>query len=268
MKTAIVTGGTKKDVAAMAVLALNLQETNKQLADELIIFHDGISDSDQKIICKIMPARFIKYKCPVSKLKLYQNPSIRYFSTMLFCKFECFKLLDEYDAVVWTDYDVLIKDSIQEILQKECGFYVVANGEMTLQSMFHSSVCKRDMDAYDMQGECITTPLFVMRKDIGIYMKYYEWCYKALKEYYRDLYLAEQCIFSMLVQKFHIPYSKIDLETYVVHPKDDSARAKILHAYGQPKFWNGIENTKWEKYYTEWLNMGGKDYYKKRTKKC
>lgn len=261
MKTALVTGGTKKDVAAMAVLALNIQETNKNLADELVIFHDGIAQCDQMLIKQIMPTRFIRYRCPVSKLKLYQNASIRYFSTMLFCKFECLKLLDEYDAVVWSDYDVLIKESIQEILQEEHGFYVVANSERTLQSMFHTSINKRDMSAYDMQGESITTPLFVMRRDIGNYHEYYDWCYKALGAFYRDLYLAEQCIYSMLVQKYRIPYSKISLETYVVHPKDDNEKAKILHAYGQPKFWNGLENSKWKEYYSRWLGMGGRDYY-------
>ena len=63
-KTAIVTGGTHKDVSAMGALALNIREITPELADELIIFHDGISEKEQQIIKQIFPAKFVRYKYP------------------------------------------------------------------------------------------------------------------------------------------------------------------------------------------------------------
>ena len=43
-KTAVVTGGTSNDVPAMACLVMNIKDTNPGLADEIVIYHDGISE--------------------------------------------------------------------------------------------------------------------------------------------------------------------------------------------------------------------------------
>ena len=59
-KTAIVTGGTKNHFPAMAVLALNIADKCPDIADELIIFHDGISEVEQKKVQQIFPTVFIK----------------------------------------------------------------------------------------------------------------------------------------------------------------------------------------------------------------
>ena len=81
-KTAIVTGGTKKDVSAMGVLALNIKEIAPDLADELIIYHDGISKKEQKIIQNIFPTRFCEYQFPIDFISRRKNSSLRYFSSM------------------------------------------------------------------------------------------------------------------------------------------------------------------------------------------
>lgn len=48
MKKAIVTGGTRNFFPAMAVLALNIADKCPDIADELVIYHDGVSRSQQK----------------------------------------------------------------------------------------------------------------------------------------------------------------------------------------------------------------------------
>jgi hypothetical protein len=59
----------------------------------------------------------------------------------------------------------------------------------------------------------------------------------------------------MLVQKFNLQYDELDMEMYCYHPKDATEKTKILHAYGQPKFWNGLDNEQWNRYYEEWKKM-------------
>ena len=49
----------------------------------------------------------------------------------------------------------------------------------------------------------------------------------------------------MMLQKFNIPYDELSNEIYALHPKYDKGKAEIVHAYGQPKFWNGYEDKSW-----------------------
>lgn len=255
MSTAIVTGGTKKDVDAMAVLALNLREVSPELADELVIFHDGISAEKQELICRIMPTRFIKYRCPISRLRLISNKTIRYFSPMIFCKYECLRLLDEYDTVIWTDYDVVIRENIDELKSLSADMCCMVNEDKPLRSMFYPSIEKEDMSGYDLDGESVTTPLFVLRKSMQSYNRLYQWCYDKTKQYLKHLYLPEQCIITMMTQCFETKYMKLPIPVYCMHPRQAGPETKILHAYGQPKFWSGLHNEIWEQYFEEWKKM-------------
>ena len=255
MSRAIVTGGTKNDADAMAVLAMNLKDTNPGIADCMIIFHDGISLDKQQKMKKIMPIRFIRYKYPVPIYKWIFNRYIRYFSPMIFCKYETFALLDEYDEVMWTDYDVVIKDSICELWYCEKNYSTIVNHEETLGKNFNDKAGKIKDFKYDMNLPGITTPLFVLKRGIGDPKKLTEWCYDMTRKYIKYLYLPEQCIFTMLASEFKLDYEELDLDTYCLHPKYAKPCTKILHAYGQPKFWNGLTNDTWNRYYEEYKNL-------------
>ena len=63
-KNALVTGGTKYDVAAFAVLLLSFLDKNPGLIDEFVVFHDGISKKDQQLLNRILPSRFVRYSFP------------------------------------------------------------------------------------------------------------------------------------------------------------------------------------------------------------
>lgn len=249
------TGGTNKDVDAMAVLALNLQEVSPGLADELIIFHDGIALKKQELISQIMPTRFVPYKCPINWFRLMSNETIRYFSPMIFCKYECLHLLEEFDTVIWTDYDIVIKESIDEIKSLPTDMSFMVNEDKPLRSMFYSSIEREDMTMFDLDGESIATPLFVFHSTLKEYQKLYQWCYEKTKKYLKHLYLPEQCIITMLTQHFQLEYSKMQIPVYCMHPKEALPETKILHAYGQPKYWNGLYNDIWNRYFEEWKRM-------------
>lgn len=252
MKTALVIGGTKKDIDAMGTLAVNIKDVCPGIADEIVVFHDGIRKKEQEKFNSIFPARFIRYKCPVNFIRLMLNETIRYFSPMVFCKFECFRLLEEYDTVIWTDYDILIKENIEELLTREGNFLTLVNEDVPLKNMFYRTIDKINMGHINMNGECVCAPLFVLRREVGDYKKYYEWCYVMTRKYLRHLYLPEQCIITMLTQEFDIPYTVLEEAIYCMHPREELPETKILHAYGQPKFWSGLENKNWNKYNRIW----------------
>ncbi len=260
-KTVIFTGGQKKDVAPMAVLALNIRDVCPNLADKLIIFHDGIEGKDQKLIQSIFPTEFRYFSFNLPQSVYESNSSIRYFSQMVFSKFQCFELLNEYDRVIWTDYDVVINHDLEELKDESRGGLQLIMSEGTLRYKFKEDMPEDFLRKYDMESDAgVSTPLLVLTKEIGDYNKYYEWCVSTTKKYAQYLNMPEEGIFSLLVQEFKIPLYPLPKPCYALHYRSDAADAAIHHAIGQPKFWNGLSNEKWNGYYSQWLRMGGTKY--------
>ena len=260
-RTVIFTGGQKKDVAPMAVLALNLRDVCPNLADKLIIYHDGIGTKDQELIKSIFPAEFRNFSFELPKRVVKNNPSIRYFSQMVFCKFECFKLLNDFDRVIWTDYDVVINRDLKELKDDTRGGLQLIMSDGTLRYKFKENMPEEFLSRYDMESNAgVSTPLLVLTREIGDYNSYYEWCIKTTREYAEYLNMPEESIFSLLVQEFNISVYPLPKPEYALHFRKNAADAAIHHAIGQPKYWNGLYNEKWQRYYKEWLNMGGSKY--------
>ena len=71
-----------------------------------------------------------------------------------------------------------------------------------------------------------------------------------------------------MLQDFNLSYDIIDNNLYLVHPTNTNLvpTAKILHAFCHPKFWNGLHNDDWEKYYSQWLKLGGTKHPDRQTK--
>lgn len=258
MKRAIVTGGTKSDVAAMAVFALNIQKTNADLFDKLVIFHDGISAKNQKLIQRIMDTEFVRYHYP-NKTK--NDEVVNNFSEMVFCKYECFRLLSEYDVVVWSDYDVVIKGSIAEICEFGEQTFNIIEDKKSFRDMFYKNILSGEVKKYDLNRPGLCTPIFALSNRLNAYKEIYDWCYEKTRAWDADLYLPEQCIFGLAVQEFGINTKAYSYEKYVCLPALSGGDELIIHAAGHPKFWEGLHNDMWEEMYAEWLGMGGSKYH-------
>lgn len=257
MKRAIVTGGTKSDVAPIAVFAINIRNTNAELFDELVVYHDGFKAKDMRLINDIFPTKFIKYEYP-NKSK--NDEVLSYFSKMLFCKYECFALLKDYDEVVWSDYDVVIQGSLKEICNASGRCINVLSCNDKLSSMFYKKITNEEILNYNLQCDGIPTPIFTISSDLSDYEKIHLWCYEKTKQYDEDIYYPEQCIFSLAIQEFNIDCKKYPFEIYACHPNNAVGDEIILHASGPVKFWNGLYNECWQSMYGEWRKMGGSSY--------
>ncbi len=261
LKTAIVTGGQKKDVAPMAVLALNIKEICPKLADKLVILHDGISKKDQDLIQGVYPTEFRRFYLDISRRAYRNNPSLRYFSYMVFCKFECFNLLNDYDIVIWTDYDVVINRDLEELKDVTREGLQLIMSEGTLGYKFKENMPKEFLEKYDMVSNAgVSTPLLVMTKAIGDYNEYYKWCMNTAGKYAEYLNMPEESIFSLLVQEYGIKVYPLPKPEYALQYSDDADDAAIHHAIGQPKYWNGLHHRLWAERYDKWVAMGGTPY--------
>lgn len=266
MKRALVTGGTRDDVAPIAVFVKNIKDTNRHLFDEIVVYHDGIKKKDQDLINSIYKTRFIKYDY---KPRTRNDEVISYFSRMVYCKYECFALLDDYDEVVWSDYDVVVQDKLDEFCTIENDNLNMLKCGDGLRTMLYKDIIHKEILSYDLDTDGITTALFVISNKLPRYNEIYRWCYDKTTEWGDDLYLPEQCIFALAIQEFDISIKYFEFNEYACFPTKALGGEKILHAAGPVKFWNGMNNDTWSRNYDTWLSIGGKRYsdYKKRLKR-
>jgi lipopolysaccharide biosynthesis glycosyltransferase len=253
-KNAVVFGLTSNHTFAVACVMMDLKKICPGLADEIVIIHDGIKPEQQQLLNSILPSRFIDYEFPVKDTSIFNQGTLKYFSKMVFTKFECFRLLNEYKNVLWLDYDIVIQKDISELFAPcKSGIKMMLSGKK-VSTQLHEEIAD-----YDMNAECVGTGTFVLQDNLENYQEMYSFCYDAVKRYAKKLYLPEQAIFDFVIQKFNLKIVPMAPEIYAPHPSEieKQEQAKIIHAYGQPKFWNGLKNEQWGKNYKEWLKMGG-----------
>jgi lipopolysaccharide biosynthesis glycosyltransferase len=243
---------------SIACVMMDIKRLSPSLADEYVVFHDGIKKADMKLLNSILPTRFIEYNLPFEDVSFIPPKILNYFTKMVFSKFECLKLLNEYKNILFLDYDIVIQNDISELFEfTESGIRMMPGNIKVREQLLYEN------NQYNMDCEGICACIFVFQDHIGDFNNMYEFCYRSLKKFASSLYLPEQAIFDFMIQKFNLNINPISSKMYSPHPtdKDLSKDVKILHAYGQPKFWNGLQNHQWESNYRFWLKIGGSGYY-------
>jgi lipopolysaccharide biosynthesis glycosyltransferase len=251
---ALAFGGTKNQAFAIACVMMDVKRLSPGLIDEVVIYHDGIKRKDKKIIRTILPTRFVHYRLPVSSSVGFNQSTIGHFSKMVFSKFEAFKLLDRYHNVLFTDYDIVIRDDISELLEPcESGIKLLP-AEQPVGEALHSPVGEFNMDR-----KSHSVAFVAVHDNLKAYHEIYKWCYRKTAEYAPSLYLPEQAVVNFAVEAFNLEPVHNEPDVYCLHPDNLARRptAKILHAYGAQKFWSGIKNEQWESNYRVWLQAGG-----------
>lgn len=251
---AVVFGLTANHAFAVACVMMDIKRLSPGMVDEVVIIHDGINKKDQRLLGSILPTRFILYDFPLISARVLNASAVQQFSRMVFTKFECLKLLNDYTNVMWSDYDIVIQSDISELFSHcDAGIKLMPSG-MPVRGQLLAPIAN-----YDMTAEAIGAGLFVFQDHLKDYMEMYRFCYAELDKYAEVLYMPEQAIFDFMVQRFNLNPAPIDRRIYSPHPTDQvlASSAKIIHAYGQPKFWNGMQNEQWKKNYRTWIDMGG-----------
>ena len=262
-KKAIVIGGTCNDFIPMGVFVINVKNTNLGLVDEIIIFHDGILEEYQIIFNKIFPCRFIYYSFPGYDPDIFNEYVNKYFTPMVFCRYECLKLLNEYSVIMWSDYDVVILKDLSELLEPcHSGIKLIKDDvlpQKQIKNTLLPSINEIGIQKYNLSKEALSSAIIILYDSLNNYLEMYDWCIKTTKAFGRHLYLTELSIFNLLLQEFNIEVETVNASMYCPHPINGkiNIETKIMHAYGQPKFWNGLKIKEWEDNYHEWLKIGG-----------
>jgi hypothetical protein len=257
---AIVFGLTSNHIAAVATVLMDLRKLSPRIADVCVIIHDGkLGRRDQELLHNIFPCRFEVYQLPIHDLSAFRRSTIKRFSHMVFSKFECLRLLDTYSVVMWLDYDIVIQSDISDLMARGRCHARFLPGNIRVRDQLHASVLvERPIAEFDLDAEGVCGSTFVLFDTLPDYQRMYAFCYEALARYAEYLYLGEQGVLDFLIQRFGIRYDAIDAKKHTPHPSDELARdARIVHAYGTKKFWNGIHNAQWQANYSQWRRTGG-----------
>lgn len=262
---AIVFGFTRNFTFAVACVLMDIKKFSPGWVDEIVIINDGIIESQKKLLNDILPCRFINYDFPIKENFKFDRNILNYFSKMVFSKFECLKLLDDYKNVVWLDYDIVITKDISELTD-----YCESGIKMMLSEHDVSGQLVKPVKDYSMTQKGVSAGTFVFQDHFPNYMEKYNFCYDNTQKYAKYLKLPEQAVFDFMIQNFKINIYKdlLDKDIWCVHPRELEKinTAKIIHTSGQAKFWNELSNNQWNENYKNWLKWGGEKYNLKKYK--
>lgn len=255
-KTAVVFGGTKEYLFAMAVTAMSMLHNSPNLADEIVIFHDGIPETKQEVFKRMFPTRFILYMSPFTDISSFHYVVKEHYTLMVFTKYECLRLLKEYKTVIWMDYDMLITGNISELLDEVPGGVRMILSNSLMESLLEG-VDSKDFEMYKSIG--VHSSIFVLYDSVKDPDILYRWCIEQTKRLSAYLYLPEQAILAMMIQKFKLPVISIPFSIYSAHPlkceQTVKPYVKIWHTYGMDKYWNTVNDEAWQTYYKLWQDM-------------
>lgn len=252
----------------VGTVMLQLKNTNPGLYDEAIIYYtDEIDEKDRRLMTSIMPCRFVKYAPPLPE-ELFERPRFKLFSILMFCRYEMFHYLDEFETVTWLDTDILIQGSLQEM---------IASAEKTGAAFIREDPINKTAENPDCMRTCFTEPLpgyknddylycsgtIVVSRKFAQYTGCTQWCYEKTVEWADILSLPDQGVLNAAIQHFHINVTAISGKKYCCYPYmgRDCSDATIIHTWGLNKFWNDwysyLHFPAWGQYYKQWCDMGG-----------
>lgn len=249
---ALVFGITEDYVFALANTLIGLKKHNKEFWSDIIVFHDGISTKEQKAINEITKVKFVDLSRAdyFKRIANSEMDVLEKYSIATFYRYECLKLLDDYRQVIWNDVDILIKDSIEGLL--EYGKRTGVAFSMALSNFVMGSSLKKMLSRYKMFEPLWNVGIMVLTDKIEKNREMYEWCIKKTEEYRDYLLWPDLAILNLMLQEFDIEPENIDGEKYVCLPTSEKMKeAKIVHAYGDRKFWNDLD---YMNAFPEWID--------------
>ena len=258
-ESAIVLGGTHDKSFAIGAFLASFFDVNPHIETDVVVFHDGMDSRVQAAIsclCKGL-CRFIRYDSPF-EVDVEWHANVDFFTTMVFSKYECLRLLDEYSTVIWFDYDMIVSDSLDSL------FLPVSGGMRAILAPNIGYSIPDNPKHGDLNAlrECsgIHSPCLAFYKTLDNTRALYEWCINATREYASDLVCPDQVVLSAMVNRFKIDVYPLVFELYSPHPKDRGSRltdryVKIWHSYRDVKYWDSdFYDEDWTRYYCAFLS--------------
>lgn len=256
----VLMAATKDYAFALGNVLIGLEKWSPGLADRVVIFHDGLSDTDIGCLLAIRPCEFRFYAPPLPD-SLVLRGAARRFSMMMFARYEMFDLLETSEFVLYLDADVVILRDISGILayrpvgMKRGGFPLntsLGPNEFGLPDSVpgHNTGVIIAHNAIPSRG---------LREE----------CYDLTARLWDTLRFPDQGVLNYVLYRNGIAVTPFP-KSYNAHLNEFVPDKHILHQPTGAKYWNhGVVNLlspEWEAHDREWKKLGGTPFAKSGSK--
>ncbi len=277
MRTAIVMGGTPNLAGPAGVSFLSLRAMSPQLFQQAEKF---FLSSRKLAACDLAVLNSLNVKVGIFDVGIGISKKasnyIKYFSEGILAKFEVFRLAEKYDRVIWMDCDQICIRELIFVLDENIGYdFLITAGEADSNGwgnfikepkILKQLLLKNSHTSFEKKG--LVGNFYVVQVKGKVAYDRGRELFALLES---DLYGGEQGVLYILIQEF---FSKnvqfLNRNFFTPHPVDwpidrifsvcPSERPYLIHAFAQPKFWNGYYHPLWDNWYREWLGLGGSEF--------
>lgn len=250
----LVLSATNDYAFALANVLIGLEKYNPGFVDEVVIYHDGLTENDKNSLLKIRKCKFNTYN-PQELSQLPSHGTIKKYSLLAFAIYEIFNHLDNSKHVFYLDTDTIIKKDIRNIINY--GAVAMRPGGSPLEIALGAKV-----EGLSSDIRARNSGVVVINDSIN-YRELTKLCYTKTIEYWDNLFLPDQAILNLVLYLNNIEISTLPLE-YNNNLNTKWHNNSIIHQTTTRKFWShGIANLlvpEWEENNMIWLGLGGTPY--------
>lgn len=244
--TAIVMGFTRAWAGPAAVVLQALNAVEPQPFDTVMMVQD-LPQAQRELFNQIRPCTFIEYE---PELK---NPDrFARVSSMAFSRYECWSMLTKYKRVLWIDSDTLPVGEVLSCfdLVTDSGMGLIPHTGTPIKVSF-----AKDVPGFDMQRECFNSGYIALTQAVGDGDAHRDWLHDATARW-SDYVSSDQAVINLMFQAMNAPPTALPGK-YNCSPENPVDDVRVLHPWGNHKFWDGLSDTRWDAYHQRWIDMGG-----------
>lgn len=249
------------------VSLLSIKKYSSQILEEtdVILYYNGLEDSDIEFIQKIHNVKCINYSFP---LDINTNDTnFKKYTQLAYARYEIFSMLDDYEKVLYIDVDTMITNDLSYIFKNFCNKNGIAfaldeqKGLSTVSKNF-----KIRLENYNMDIQGLNSGVILFSNSLKDREKLKKWCYESTVEMLDNLICPDQGILNLMLQKFQLNYDILpDICNCLPGNKrylDKTDNTVIIYhcAGGGVRFWRYSYDNRWEQLYSKYIEMGGIEY--------
>jgi lipopolysaccharide biosynthesis glycosyltransferase len=244
--TAIVMGFTSAWAGPAAVVLQALSEVEPEPFDAVLLVRD-LPQSQRELFQAIRPSTIIDYEP-----KLEDADRFSRVSSMAFSRYACWAMLERYERVLWIDSDTLPVGEVMSCFEyvRETGLGLVPHTGTPMRVSF-----AKDVPGYDMQRECFNSGYIALTRDNNAYREQLAWLHEATRRW-SDYVNSDQAVINLMFQAMDAPPTRLP-DKYNCSPTSPVDDVRVLHPWGNQKYWDGLSDPRWDAYHRRWIAMGG-----------
>lgn len=243
---ALVFGVTRDWAYAASTTLLAIQETCTAQDLTFVVFHDGLTAVQKRLMNRIARVEFHDFDLPLANSTRFAR-----LSKLTFARYECFRMLDRFRRVVWIDADALVKADVSPLLDMEvAGLAMYQHSGLAIGVSFAQAV-----PGYDMQRPCFNAGILVADGRLSNPTEICEWCYRKTNEWSQAIN-SDQAVINLMLQEFDLQVTPLN-QRFNCEPARENDATVIVHPWGPKKLWHHPVHPLWFRHYRRWRLMGG-----------